>query len=293
MEVLNERPDILTFIKTICQERGIQDYTITNVSMNKKGEGFLAQFFMVTITDTTSDKHLDIALKTAFTDDRIRKMMPIRRSFENEAYFYSKMYPLFKKFEKDHGVSKDVEYVPKCFKESVEEHSEMLALENLKVSEFEIFDQTCLLDHNHISFIFETYGRFHAYSFALCDQQPKKYKKLVGRFNNVFENFLSDENGFFKEYLRRNVKTVRQYLIPGEDDELINKFQKYEDDGINRILHEIATEECDYSGILHGDCWSNNMMFKYEKTEGGKKLIDVRLLDWQLIKVGSPIFSVI
>ncbi|RZC33919.1 EcKinase, DUF1679, and/or APH domain containing protein, partial [Asbolus verrucosus] len=253
------------------------------------GEGYLAQFFMITIRDTTDDKQLDIALKAAFKDDKIREMVPIRLSFENEVYFYSKVYPLFKRLERDHGVSEDVEFIPKCLKVSMEEKSEMLALENLKVSKFEIFDKMCFLDHEHIGFIFKTYGRFHAYSYALYDQQPEEYENLVGRFYNVYAKFISDKNGFFKKYLRESVNVIKQYLIPGEDDEIINKFQKYENDGINRILHEIVTEECDYSSILHGDCWSNNMMFKYEKTEGGKKLTDMRLLDWQLIKVGSPV----
>ncbi|RZC34659.1 EcKinase, DUF1679, and/or APH domain containing protein, partial [Asbolus verrucosus] len=56
-----------------------------------------------------------------------------------------------------------------------------------------------------------------------------------------------------------------------------------------RIFEEVVTENCEYSAILHGDCWSNNIMFKYDKTENGKKLVDVRLIDWQGIKVGSPV----
>ncbi|RZC35392.1 EcKinase domain containing protein, partial [Asbolus verrucosus] len=178
METLRQRQDISTFIKIISEEKGIHDYTITSVSTNEKGEGFLAQFFMVTIKDTVSNKQLDVAIKAAFIDDQVRKILPIRWAFENEVYFYSEVYPLFKKFERHHGICEDVEYVPKCLKVSIEEHSEMLALENLKVSGFEIFDKTCFLDHDHISLIFETYGRFHASSFALRDQQPEVYEKL-------------------------------------------------------------------------------------------------------------------
>ncbi|RZB38959.1 EcKinase, DUF1679, and/or APH domain containing protein [Asbolus verrucosus] len=285
---LDKRQDILTFLKTISQEQGMQDYTITNVSTNEKGDGFQAEFFMVTIKDTASDKHLDIALKTAFIIDNIRNILPIRLAFENEIYFYSEVYPLFKKFERNHEISEDIKYVPKCFKVSLEDHSEMLALEDLKVSGFETFDRMSFLDHDHISFIFETYGRFHAYSFALCDQQPEEYKKLVGGFVNVYEKFLNDKTDFYKQLLRTNVATIMNYLIPGEDDEIINKFHKYENDGVCRIFEEVVTENCEYSAILHGDCWSNNIMFKYD-VKNGKKLVDVRLIDWQGIKVGSPV----
>ncbi|RZC41667.1 EcKinase domain containing protein, partial [Asbolus verrucosus] len=171
------------------------------------------------------------------------------------------VYPLFKKFERHHGICEDVEYVPKCLKVSIEEHSEMLALENLKVSGFEVFDKTCFLDHDHISLIFLTYGRFHASSFALRDQQPEEYEKLVGRFSNVYEKLINDETDFYKKLLRTHVTRVMiDCLIPGEDDEIINKFHKYENDGICRIFEEVVTDSSDYPAILHGDCWSNNMI---------------------------------
>ncbi|CAG9764169.1 unnamed protein product [Ceutorhynchus assimilis] len=47
---------------------------------------------------------------------------------------------------------------------------------------------------------------------------------------------------------------------------------------------------CEYSGkfkcLTHGDCWSNNMLFKYSQTG---KLEDIKLIDFQLTRESSPI----
>lgn len=40
------------------------------------------------------------------------------------------------------------------------------------------------------------------------------------------------------------------------------------------------------SCILHGDCWNNNMLYRYR--ENGNEAIDVRLIDWQILLPGRP-----
>ncbi|RZC42290.1 EcKinase, DUF1679, and/or APH domain containing protein [Asbolus verrucosus] len=221
MEALKVRPQMATLIKNVSQEEGINNYIITDVKTNQKGEGYLGEIFMVTVKDTDSDKHLDVIIKAAFIDEKVREMAPIRMSFQNEINFYVNVYPRFEKFEKERGVSQTVQLVPKCLMVYEEEKEEMLALENIKVLEMS--------------------------------------------------------------------KLAANSLIPGEDDEVIKKFEKYAGRNIVNIFKNISVEKCDYSAILHGDCWSNNMLFRYEDEGHDKKPTDIRLIDWQIIKVGSPV----
>ncbi|KAJ8977339.1 hypothetical protein NQ317_017753 [Molorchus minor] len=44
------------------------------------------------------------------------------------------------------------------------------------------------------------------------------------------------------------------------------------------------------SVILHGDCWNNNFMFKYED-ENKNSPSNVKILDWQLSQLLSPVID--
>jgi hypothetical protein len=262
METFKVRPGIAKLVKAVSEEHGIHNHIITDIKTNQKGEGYLGEIFMITVKDADSDNHLDMVIKAAFIDEKVREMVPIRMSFQNEIYFYSTVHPALKKFEKERGVSSTVKFAPKCLKVSLQEQEEMLALENLRVSGFEIFDKTKILDEDHVELIFKTYGHFHAYSFALRDQEPEKYEKLANGCYNLYAEFM--KKSFFADHLVAINKLVESSFIPGEDDEVMKKYEKYRGRNIANIFHDVATENPKHSAILHGDCWSNNMMFKYE-----------------------------
>ena len=40
-----------------------------------------------------------------------------------------------------------------------------------------------------------------------------------------------------------------------------------------------------FKTIVHGDCWTNNFMFKYGQNS---EIDDIRIVDWQLAYVGNP-----
>lgn len=40
-----------------------------------------------------------------------------------------------------------------------------------------------------------------------------------------------------------------------------------------------------YAVVCHGDCWSNNILFKFE----GEIAVDARLIDWQVARYASPV----
>ncbi|KAJ3649623.1 hypothetical protein Zmor_021354 [Zophobas morio] len=288
MELLKERPDIISFLENVAKEQGMRNYKLTNIQTNKEKEGNMGLIIMATIEETTTNKKLNLVVKAAFLDEDVRQNVPIERAFLNEIYFYTEVYPTFKKFERECGILHGINFVPKCYKTLTDNGKEMLCLDNLKASNFEIFDKNLNLDHEHVSLIFKTYGKFHAYSFAMQDQRPEEYAKLVGKFYNIYCEFLDNPNENIKNYLKGSGKVIEECLIPGEDDEAIEKYKKYVDYGIVQQMIEVVTADCDHSVVLHGDCWSNNMIFKYETENDVKKPIDMRFLDLQVVKVGSP-----
>ncbi|KAK9712055.1 Ecdysteroid kinase-like family [Popillia japonica] len=74
---------------------------------------------------------------------------------------------------------------------------------------------------------------------------------------------------------------------------------KYGLENIIDIKYEVGSQAGDgprdyineYSILTQGDCWCNNMMFKYP-AEGPKYPTDIMLIDWQLLRQASPVFDI-
>ncbi|KAJ3659965.1 hypothetical protein Zmor_011626 [Zophobas morio] len=288
MEALKARADLISHIQTVSKENGIQNYVITDVQTNQKGEGYLGQIFLVSIKDAKTEKQLEIVIKAAFTDEQVRAMIPIRMSFLNEIYFYTEVLPSFQKLEEKCRQSTSFQFVPKCLKVSLKDQEEMLILENLKASGFEMLDKKLTLDEDYVRLIFKTYGRYHGYSFVLRDQNSEAFERISQGCCNVYAELL--KNDFFNQQMAGVAKLAQDILLPGEDDEIIEKFEKYSGANLADTFKDIVSKEVNaYSVVLHGDCWSNNMMFKYENSLNNKKPTDVRLIDFQVLRAGSPV----
>ncbi|KAF2904033.1 hypothetical protein ILUMI_02130 [Ignelater luminosus] len=78
-------------------------------------------------------------------------------------------------------------------------------------------------------------------------------------------------------------------LDPVKDKIAYDKFKKFQEN-----LFEMAKNATQpgpagkYAVIGHGDCWSNNMLFKYNSSSKPHPPSEICLLDWQLARAGSP-----
>lgn len=46
-----------------------------------------------------------------------------------------------------------------------------------------------------------------------------------------------------------------------------------------------------FVSILHSDCWINNMLYRYD--EETKRVVEMRIIDWQIIRLGHPAVDLI
>ncbi|CAH0550362.1 unnamed protein product [Brassicogethes aeneus] len=283
MEVPEQVENIL---KTITKDENIDEYDIDIHAGNKKGDGFLGELLFLDVIEKKTDKVLSLVFKKAFQQANLRDKMPIRQTFINEIYFYEDVYPELNKLQSDGNITNKFTNIAKCFYSTLEPCKEYIVMENLKAKGFEVFDKTKLLSMEHIELIFKTYGRFHGISFALSKKNPEKFQEIDEKCVNVFNIFGTEDH--FKTAMLTMAKSVYDKLIPGEDDKLIKSLEKYLDKG-----HDYYLEGINYKGkyntINHGDCWSNNMMFKYDNGT----VSEITVIDWQLIKVGSPMHDLV
>ncbi|XP_018566834.1 uncharacterized protein LOC108907578 [Anoplophora glabripennis] len=274
-------PEIYETLKEVVKE-DIQNFEIVIHDGNKKGDGFLGDMVFVTMENKQSHEAIHLVVKQAFLNRSARDTVPIRQVFINEIYFYTKVWTRLNKFQERIPMQFQFHKVPKYFTSILEEASEKLVLENLKFQKFEMYNKRIPVDKQHFELIFREYGKFHALSFAYKALFPEDYADLIKGTINIFLNF-TNRDGFANA-----VKVINDFamdsLQPGIDDAVIEKFRRYVENH-TELFRDSLTCKTKYSVITHGDCRSNNMMFKYSED---RKLIDIRFFDFQLTREGSP-----
>lgn len=240
---------------------------IASLEPNEKGAGFLGSVFMVTVTDRKcADKKLDLVLKLALRQTEIRAIVPVRLFYENEIFFYDTIYPTFEQFNrKQRGENAaPLDLVPRNYLNSLLPNAELLVLGNLKAAGFHTFDRKLDMNRSHIEMIFKRYGCYHGTSFAFQDKEPAWFATLTDGIRDGFSALVEVER--FSKSLQRLCEFINdKVLVSGEVDQvIIDKFKKYNKDNILDIYLDSINRKSKYLAILHGDCWSNNLMFKYE-----------------------------
>ncbi|KAJ8926032.1 hypothetical protein NQ315_009887 [Exocentrus adspersus] len=275
-------PQIHEALSRALDSGNVDDFEITVHDPNKKGEGYLGEMLYVTLKDrkTLQDKHLIV--KQAFAEQPLRDALPIRTAYVNEINFYIEVWPRLDEFQKTIPEEYQFHKVPRCFASISDENSEKLVLENLRFQKFRTHEKRAPLNDDYYKLLMKEYGRFHAVSFAYKHLHPEEYAGLVANLEDMYEDFGDIE--FFPKQLRGIFELSLKSLQPGRDDAAIARFKPYIPDCMEEFT-AAATCRTRYTCLTHGDCWSNNMMFKYD--ESGKP-IDVRFLDFQLARDASP-----
>lgn len=238
----------------------IENFEISVQDPNKKGEGYLGQIFFICLKDKRNGKHLNYVVKQAFSDKTIRDFTPIRNIFLNEIYFYTTAWPKLLKFQGGIPKTYHFNHIAKCFATIPEENFERLVLENLKLQGFVMHDKKKALEKEKFEFIFKLYGKFHSASLAYKALHPEEFSEMTKSFHDIFAKFF--DNKAFADVNKYTHVQCLESLQPGVDDAVIEKYKHYVDDGVKLFKDTLVNGK--YTALIHGDCWSNNMMFKYD-----------------------------
>lgn len=238
----------------------IEDFTVSLNDFNKKGDGYLGQVFFVVLRHKSNGKQLNFVVKQAFCEQNIREFHPIRDAFTNEIYFYTKLWPKLQEFQKIIPPRLRFDHLAKCLAVNPEENFEKLVLENLKGQGFVMHDKRKALDMEKFESIFKLYGKFHAISFAYKTLKPEEFSELAKAVTDVWVSF--SQKQVFQDAIMLAHRQCFDNLEQGADDAIIEKYKHYLEDGMDVFRKSLTNGK--YTIAVHGDCWSNNMMFKYD-----------------------------
>ncbi|GJQ82634.1 hypothetical protein Trydic_g19652 [Trypoxylus dichotomus] len=245
------------------------------------GDGYASKHVAVEIIRSTET--IKLFVKYAL-DFKISKEMSIDKIYGNEIYFYDVVFPAYRKFLGEKDVQDGFRHAPKCYGSSAKN---VIALENIKDKGFTLFDRRTIMDDNHITLVLKTFAKFHATSFAFKDQDRENYDKLVAGWDGDVIGVLSKDSPIRKMWTNL-IRDDLKKLDPVKDREILDRCDA---ESLANFIIDIRQCRDENSIFTQGDCWCNNMMFKYEN---GNKTnpMDIMLVDWQLFRPLSPVFDI-
>ncbi|KAF5305766.1 hypothetical protein FQR65_LT07662 [Abscondita terminalis] len=180
---------------------------------------------------------------------------------------------------------------PKFFGSISEGIHEAIIIEDMTAAGYKILDSTKPVDYNHVMLVMKEYGKLHALSYALRNQKPVIFQELT---NNLKEEYFSGDalNSYksgFRVTLTRALEAidVLKYRIAHEKYSI---FLEHLDNSIKKVMK--IEDTGGYAVIGHGDCWINNILFKYNNQENSNIPTEACLIDWQFSRFGSPALDI-
>lgn len=232
-------------------------------------------------------------LREIFMYEQVSTIGDKSKTFHSHAiipFLKLQVLPFFRQFERSKGVAMNgfIEY-PMCHRTIDDNFSECLILEDLNVCGFKMIDRfTEDVTANHVRLVMQTLGKFHAISFAVQDQQPKKFIELASNLNELY---IRKDDKQLRAYFNMMANSILDALSSDEDAFVRSKLTKLlERDAIDIAADCIDTKSFSSTAITHADAWQENIAFKYD--ENGKP-IEAGLLDWQMARVSSPVLDIV
>lgn len=235
-----------------------EDFSI-QFSNNNKGEGFVGDVIFVVLFNKNSQEKQYLTIKQQkLTDGNIIDWP--NGAFDNEILFYDQIWPtIFQRYHEKTG--KSLKFVPQCMGTAKNE-VKRIAMKDLKTEHFQIFEKTKAFDENHLRLIFNTYGIFHGISMALNEENEHKWCIITKDIQNIWQKSLKSGE-IMGKYLQLTVSQALKFFDPIKEKCIVDKLLEYEENGTDQLCR-LFNQDSVYRVITHGDCWSNNFMFKYD-----------------------------
>lgn len=253
-----QEDDVKELLQDVLLKENVQNAKIEFQRGSKVGDGFLGVNNAVTVTG--DNKELKFFVKAAPKEETLREALISRSVFLTEINFYREVLPVFDGVLEKHDMGK-LNLTGECYAINSDENKEMLIFDNLIEQGFRLFDKKQFLDENHVLLVLRSYAKFHGVSYVLKQESPTIFEYLSETIVNegveLFKHF-----GFF-DAVKSSVKIIREYNCGRIDDVALTKLDVFVDNAC-QFVEQCYNFECDQNIMIHGDCWVNNMLFKYE-----------------------------
>ncbi|CAG0912312.1 unnamed protein product [Notodromas monacha] len=178
--------------------------------------------------------------------------------------------------------------LPRIFYGACSSRGSSILLEDLTTAGFKMLDKFAGLPEQEMFLCLTALAKLHALSFALKNASDIPTAK---RFPNLIRLDLDDSTEA-KTRTNDMIKCIGELLsaTPGKEQQF-KKFRAYfaKYEPAERIAELADAGSEPMKMILHGDCWTNNIMFRYAKNSmGDEEPVEVKFVDLQATRYSHP-----
>lgn len=204
--------------------------------------------------------------------------------FKKEIGFYNEILPLIN--EELVKVDETKLRMPRCFHCVAKESEEVMYLEDLRRSGYKMLDRKKVLDQEHVNLILKELARLHAGSLLVMARKEFEGEDILQQFPSLIEAFNPyATEGNRNEMFLQAIENMAKIAENSSGYEFVAKFlREKKASALEDFVDQISPKD-PFRVICHGDSWSNNFLYRYGP-DGAP--VDCRLLDLQVIRVGSP-----
>lgn len=287
---------IIELINKIADREGYTNYSITHSPGSNHGDGFLGELLRFNINGQQNNvvSSLSLICKMPSPNPLRRAEFNTDATFKREISMYGYLLPYLVEFQKENGISEaDGFYsLPKCYGTVLDEKpngDHAIVLEDLKASDFYLWDKLKNINYGHAKLVMEELGKFHAVSFAIRDKNPEKLNEIRAKECNTFHK-VAYNSELSMSFHNKNIEKAIDAL---EHDEvkIIEKLEAVKGNNLFEMIDQVFSNTTPepYGVLVHGDLWNNNIMYQNTDKETPSKL---SFIDWQLSQFGSPALDV-
>ncbi|XP_017104283.2 uncharacterized protein [Drosophila bipectinata] len=223
-----------------------------------------------------STENVSFMLKTPHDFEMYREILKKNNMFVVERDVFLQVIPELEKMYKDAGL--DIKFGARAYE--IAAPDEYVLLQDLKPLGFKNVDRLEGLDMAHTKCVLKKLAQFHAASAnRLHVKGPYTQKYLQPTYADSMKESIEQVAETLGKYL---LKCLPLYEGYEEFSEAVHKIQPK----IVDLMYSMNTPDPDdFVALNHGDCWTNNIMFRYE--EESPAPVETFLVDLQLPKLAS------
>lgn len=249
------------------------------------GDGLMAIIYRVRANGLAANgeqRELSLIVKNTPKNKARREAFCVPMLFVNEQAFYEKVVPAL---EANFSSKSKPLAVAQFFKAIADGENDALILEDLTEKGYTMADRRIGLDEAHCKVVLRELAKLHAASFVLKQKMPEKFEELRGCVKDMFWD--EDRKFAFEPFTQSCFEeTLRTINIHFNDDKskYVRAYKQLMTRGYDFIAGIVRGTNLGDQVITHGDCWTNNLLFKYEN----ELPVDVKFLDFQLPRISTP-----
>lgn len=278
--------NIIKLLKQVAEENNIQNVQIELAPGCEKGDGYMGEKHTAVLTG--DNKSIKVFIKGAPTEEKIRLHNDgdLRNYFLIEIIMYEHIYPAFLKFQEEKHIVEPFKNILNVLATSTDLDQEILVMPDAREIGFHLWDRKKQMNQAHVEIVFKQYGKFHACSYAMKEQQPDLFQDLVNKLpKDPFDRMVQDMRAGMTDMANK----AKGIFDPIKEVGILERFCEFIEDMMD--IMQTTIKKDDFAVLTHGDCWCNNMLFKYTQSKDHSTPADICLIDFQLSRLGSPVMD--